>query len=69
MQFQKMKSFLIFEKWTKINVQKWDIQKVLTDRFFSYDIEILSSQIKPKNKSLLLYFFQKYFLYKYIWKL
>jgi len=34
--FRKMKSILIFPKWTKINVQKWLAKKVLTDRFFLY---------------------------------
>jgi hypothetical protein len=37
-----MKSILTFEKWTKINVQKSESEKVLTDRFFCYDIEKLS---------------------------
>jgi hypothetical protein len=29
--FSKMKSILKIEKWTKINVQKWDFKNVLTD--------------------------------------
>jgi hypothetical protein len=33
--FSKMKSILKIEKWTKINVQKWDIKNVLTDENFS----------------------------------
>jgi hypothetical protein len=49
-----MKSILTFSKWTKINVQKWVVQKVLTEKIFYYDIENLSSQIKLKPFILLL---------------
>jgi len=31
-----MKSILIFQKWTKINVQKWKVKKVLTDENFHF---------------------------------
>jgi hypothetical protein len=37
MRYKKMKSILIFEKWTKINVQKTKSEKVLTDEIFCYD--------------------------------
>ena len=43
----------------KKNVQKRNVKKVLTDRFFCDDVENLSSQSKLKQKKLLLYFFYK----------
>jgi hypothetical protein len=36
-----MKSILKIEKWTKINVQKWDFKNVLTDEKIYYDNENL----------------------------
>jgi hypothetical protein len=36
-----MKSILKIEKWTKINVQKWDFQNGLTDEKIYYDNENL----------------------------
>jgi hypothetical protein len=47
-----MKSILTFQKWTKINVQKWVAQKVLTDRIFYYDLEKLWFHGK-RNKNIL----------------
>jgi hypothetical protein len=38
---------MAFKKWTKINVQKLDTQKVLTEKKFCLDKFFLSSQIKP----------------------
>ena len=48
-----MKSFLTFLKWTKINVQNWVAENVLTEKKFLHDIEILWSQFKPEKIILL----------------
>ena len=48
-----MKSFLAFQKWTKINVQNWVAENFLTEKFFRYDIENLWSQFKPEKIILL----------------
>jgi len=47
-----MKSFLAFSKWTKINVQNWVAENVLTDENFLHDIEFLWSQFKPEKNIL-----------------
>jgi hypothetical protein len=57
--FQKMKSILTFQKWTKINVQNRHVKNTLTENFFCLENEKLSSQIKPENFILLCYFFKK----------
>jgi hypothetical protein len=43
-----MKSFLTFQKWTKINVQNRVDKNSLTDKKFRLEDEILSCQMKPK---------------------
>ncbi len=45
--FSKFEKSMAFKKWTKINVQKLDTQKVLTEKKFCLDKFFLSSQIKP----------------------
>ena len=48
-----MKSILTFQKWTKINVQKSNIQNTLTDENFCLHKEKLWSHFKPENLFLL----------------
>jgi len=45
--FQKIKSFLAIQKWTKINVQNGSVQKALTDKKFRLEKLFLWSQMKP----------------------
>jgi hypothetical protein len=40
--FQKMKSILTFQKWTKINVQNRHAKNTLTEKFFCLENENLS---------------------------
>jgi hypothetical protein len=49
-----MKSFLTFLKWTKINVQKWVAEKVLTEKKICLGSEKLWCQNTPKKNILLL---------------
>ena len=39
--------FLIFKKWTKINVQNRLVKKGLTEKIFCYDMDFLWSQTNP----------------------
>jgi hypothetical protein len=57
---QKMKSILIFQKWTKINVQNWDAKNVLTDRNFYFSLQIfIVTTVIVKNIFVIVFFFVK----------
>jgi hypothetical protein len=59
-----MKSFLTFQKWTKINVQKWVGQKVLTDRIFHFSIYMVIVTNVIVNKIFMIVIFYIFFAEK-----